>query len=371
MISSQRYRVDQFYAKHLEGNAIEDNPLKKCHIYLPPKYFTQDNQETYYPVIYLLHGYSGDINDLLIISKEEIPKHYPFIYRVILRKFFKNFPTLEQLDNLINTNQLKSFILVQADGSLPIENIFKEKGFNGLISKKGSFYLNSPYTGNYADYIFEDLVNYIDHTYRTIPKKSGRALIGGSMGGFGALLGGILKPDLFSAIAALSPAISWLELFNHQEIIPFYQRIYGKRKAIKLGQQDLDDILDTADLIFSKDVPLLPSIKRDENGNIISFNSKAKEKWMERDLNSLIHKYPNAFHNCALQITCEENDEYGFLAQIQQFNTTLHEKGISADLQIFHDSYASKISPHMIGIVQKLIPGLMFCSKYLSDPIDQ
>ena len=361
-----RYRIDQIHAKSLEGNSIGDSTEKYASIYLPPGYFSPENAQLRFPVIYLLHGYSGDIDDLLIISKNDIPKHYSLLYRLLLRRFFANFPTFEVLDDLIVTGTLKPFILVQPDGSLSLENIYCEKGFNGKIKKKGSLYLNSPYTGRYMDYIFDDVIEYVDSYYRTIPEKSNRALVGASMGGFGALLGGIFKSHLFGSIAALSPSISWLDLVNREEIVPFYRLIYGKRKATKIGRRDLNDILHTVNLVFSKENPLIPSIKRDKNGNFKMLNKKVKSKWKEFDLKFMVERNLNVFDGCNLLITCEETDEYGFKDQIEQFLHTLKSQGISVTVDIFQDRFASRVSPHMIGIVKKILPAFEFCAKNFS-----
>ena len=67
-------------------------------------------------------------------------------------------------------------------------------------------YVDSPGTGRYGEYVFRDVVDYVDRSYRTLPGREGRALAGGSMGGYGALRGGILHPERFGAVAALSCA---------------------------------------------------------------------------------------------------------------------------------------------------------------------
>lgn len=48
--------------------------------------------------------------------------------------------------------------------------------------------------------LISDLIPYIDANYRTISEKSGRALQGFSMGGFGAAMNGFKHHDLFQAI---------------------------------------------------------------------------------------------------------------------------------------------------------------------------
>lgn len=49
-------------------------------------------------------------------------------------------------------------------------------GVNGANSLGGSFYVNSPVTGNWEDYLVNDVITYIDTNYRTLAKSSGRGL---------------------------------------------------------------------------------------------------------------------------------------------------------------------------------------------------
>lgn len=364
---NRRYIVEKFVSSSLLNNKIGDNPEKPYSIYLPPGYFDSSNASLRYPVVYFLHGYAGDIHDLVIISAPEIKTHFPFIFRSLLWKFFKKYLTFEKIDKLIKKGEIHPFILVQPDGSLPIPNIYGQKGLNGLPSKKGCFYLNSPFTGNYGDYVFRDLVSHIDQKYRTMADKEHRALMGGSMGGFGALVGGILYPDQFSAIASLSPAISWLELLNQQMIVPIYSRVYGKKKALRLGQEDVDDILDTADLIFTHNNPLLPSIQRDAEGKIEQMDPEAKKNWEKYDLKQLLKTIDSPYEGISLHINVEESDEYGFADQVREFQQVLDEMRIPHDINIYSNSYAKKVTPHMIGIEISVLPSL----KYVLDRISQ
>jgi S-formylglutathione hydrolase FrmB len=82
---------------------------------------------------------------------------------------------------------------------------------NGRNALGGSLYLNSATTGNWEDYIYHDVVAYIDRNYRTIARSASRGVAGHSMGGSGAILLGIKHADVFSAIYALSPCCLQLE----------------------------------------------------------------------------------------------------------------------------------------------------------------
>jgi len=82
---------------------------------------------------------------------------------------------------------------------------------NGRNAFLGGFYSNSPVTGNWEDYIYRDVVKFIDERYRTIAKHASRGIVGHSMGGYGAFMIAMKHPDVFGAVYALSPCCLGLE----------------------------------------------------------------------------------------------------------------------------------------------------------------
>ena len=59
----------------------------------------------------------------------------------------------------------------------------------------------------WGDYTAIDLVAHSDTTYRTLPTRSGRAIGGLSMGGFGALSLAFTHPDTYGVVGAHSPSL--------------------------------------------------------------------------------------------------------------------------------------------------------------------
>jgi enterochelin esterase family protein len=68
----------------------------------------------------------------------------------------------------------------------------------------GSQYLDSAATGPYMSYLVRELVPEIDRRFRTIARREGRAVVGKSSGGYGALLLCMEHPDVFSACGSHS-----------------------------------------------------------------------------------------------------------------------------------------------------------------------
>ena len=69
----------------------------------------------------------------------------------------------------------------------------------------GSMYSSSVTTGDFEQFIARDLVGYIDAHYRTIPERQSRALVGHSMGGYGATRIGMKHSDVFGSLYIMSP----------------------------------------------------------------------------------------------------------------------------------------------------------------------
>jgi len=135
-------------------------------IYLPPSYRTDRNRR--YPVVYLLHGYTG--SDLGYFGPTGRQLH------VIAERVFGSGAAREMI--LVMPNCMNAF--------------------------GGCMYSNSVTAGDWEGYVAEDLVAYIDKTYRTIPTRDARGLGGHSMGGYGALRIAMKRPDVFAAVYALS-----------------------------------------------------------------------------------------------------------------------------------------------------------------------
>lgn len=146
------YQTDTFTFKG-KKTAIE----KPLTIILPDNYEESKN----YNVVYVLHGFSGNHTDWTKLTN------------------------IEQLADQYNV------IVVNPDGNF------------------GSWYLDSEVdkTSQYETYIAEDVVDYIDSNYSTNRSKTGRAITGLSMGGFGALHIAINHPHRFAAVSAMSAGV--------------------------------------------------------------------------------------------------------------------------------------------------------------------
>lgn len=142
-------------------SAILDASIKYS-VYLPENYVTDST--TRYGVVYLLHGYGDDNNSW---NGEWM-----------------------RVSSIIN--------YLEASGKISPMIYVMPQGFN-------TYYVNR-YNGayNYMDMFAQELIPVIDNTLRTISDKNHRAVIGYSMGGYGALILPSKHPELFSVSVPLS-----------------------------------------------------------------------------------------------------------------------------------------------------------------------
>jgi len=76
---------------------------------------------------------------------------------------------------------------------------------DGWTSVGGSQWVDSAGIGRYGTYLCEEVVPFVDERFPTLAEPGRRALQGKSSGGYGALVTGLARPDLFSWVAAHAP----------------------------------------------------------------------------------------------------------------------------------------------------------------------
>ncbi|MBV8148541.1 MAG: esterase [Candidatus Eremiobacteraeota bacterium] len=159
--------MDFITSEALAGNALGDPANRPVAVYLPPGYDASTSQR--YPALYVLHGYTGNVAAL-----------------VSARPWETN--VFQWADRLIE-RRMPAAIVVAVDG-------FTRLG--------GSQYVDSVHNGSYATYTVRDVIGHVDRNYRTIPREGGRAVLGKSSGGFGAMHLVMEHPGVFAAFASHS-----------------------------------------------------------------------------------------------------------------------------------------------------------------------
>ena len=131
----------------------------KCVIIKPDAY---NKSSKHFPVVYLLHGYSGSYNNWVLNAPD-----------------------------LLHVVDKNKFLVVCPDGAY------------------NSWYFDSPLdtTMKYETNVALEIPAYIDAHYKTIADRKARAITGLSMGGHGALYLAIRHENIFSAAGSMSGGV--------------------------------------------------------------------------------------------------------------------------------------------------------------------
>ena len=168
-------------------------------IYLPPDYET--NATRRYPVVYFLHGYSGNPRAGAVFVKP-------------LDEYIRAGKAPATIAVLVN-GLTASFYCDSQNGKLPVDSV-----------------------------ITQELIPHVDQAYRTIAKREERAVEGFSMGGYGAAHLGFKHPDLFGLVSvrsgALTDSVEWGPLKPPQG---------GRRKMMLSAEKSYFEANDLATVI--------------------------------------------------------------------------------------------------------------------------
>jgi enterochelin esterase family protein len=162
-----RVEIVRFVSAVLHGNPAGDPHERRVPVYLPPSYDREPARR--FPVVFVLTGFTGRGRMLL--------NDHPWS------------PALDDRCDALVAAGMPEMIVVMPD-------CYTRFG--------GSQYLDSAATGRYETHLVDELVPWVDRTYRTLAAREHRGLAGKSSGGFGALRLGMRHPDLFGALACHS-----------------------------------------------------------------------------------------------------------------------------------------------------------------------
>ncbi|MFN2512568.1 MAG: alpha/beta hydrolase [Pyrinomonadaceae bacterium] len=129
-------------------------------VVLPPRYGFIPSRGIRYPVLYLLHGWSGDYNSW---TRQTALLQHAAEYQMI---------------------------------------IVTPEGGNGWYTDSARVS-----SDQYETYVVRELIADVDSRFRTIADRRGRSIAGASMGGYGALKFGFKHPEKFSFAASMSGAL--------------------------------------------------------------------------------------------------------------------------------------------------------------------
>lgn len=285
------------YSPSLEGNLLGDSSRRQVTIYLPPSYDNGDNLA--YPVVYLLHGYTGDNN-------------------------------LWTGGGYISGNIVTSMSSWLKDGKVKEMILVMPNSYNRLW---GSYYTNSTATGNWADFIARDLIQYIDSNYRTLPQRESRGVIGHSMGGYGGMKLGMLYPDVFACMGGMAGSYDLEEQMNSNKgSFAYASTVKGWTQFNLLGYQNKIFFARAAAYAPNPDNPPfycdLPFVYTDDSPRKIIKNQEIYDKFLKHDLHRIAENRLDVLANMrAIYLDCGTNDDA--IENARKFHDKLNNFGVN------------------------------------------
>ena len=259
-------------------------------IVLPPSY--ESNPDSTYPSIYFLHGFGLDYS----------------WYGSVVSVF----------EDMMASGEIRESILIKPDGF--------------VIPYLGSMYTNSDYNGQFEDYIVQDLISHIDGSYNTIDNSSYRAIMGHSMGGYGAVKLSVKFPELFQVAASHSGPIAI------ENVIPDLLPVLLAETGI-LGYQPWNGTVSlfmySASAAFSPDVddwPYYVDLPVDYYGNVID---EVWDLWLGHDALTLAQENLANIQSIRFYMDCGDQDDYLFYNHLTSFSEFLDDENINHVYEIY------------------------------------
>ena len=188
-----------------------------------------------------------------------------------------------------------------------------------IVAPEGrrSFYINSVDNSfRYSDFFLQEFMPYIESRYRVLHSRSGRAITGISMGGYGALRFAFAHPELFSAVSAQSPA---LITQTPQEIDA------TERSGTSLGR--------------------LLGVAFGEPVNI--------PHWKENSVFNLAKRNTPSLRRLAIYFNCGNADDYGFEDGADALHRQLQAEGVKHEFHLYSGDHSlTYFLTHMIEVMQ-------------------
>jgi predicted alpha/beta superfamily hydrolase len=108
----------------------------------------------------------------------------------------------ETADRLIRAGRIPPCILVAVDNSPQ-----RREDYTWEVDPR----YGGGRSADYARFLIEELLPFLDRTYRTRTKATDRTVIGSSLGGLVSLDLGLLHPEVFGRVGSVSPAVWWAD----------------------------------------------------------------------------------------------------------------------------------------------------------------
>lgn len=309
----------QIESTNFAGNKIGVSAVRKFAVYLPAGYDAGDAKR--YPVIYFL------------------PNQFDGDYRAA----FDRHDAQGLFDRAIAAGTIGKFMFVTVDMTTPLGS---------------SWFVNSPVTGNWEDFMIQELMPYIDTNFRTLANRDSRGVVGAFMGGNGAIRYGMKHPDIFGSVYAMHPVGTGSGL-KIMDSLPDWNLMANAKSVDDVRKDGYSTIFTTIFQAFLPDVnkpPLYIDLSARRDGDELVIDSKLIAKARNSFfIESLVPQYadnlkslrgfkfdwarsdPNQDHVYSNQALTHKLNEFGIVHEAEEYNGAWGEPNWGADGRINND----------------------------------
>jgi enterochelin esterase-like enzyme len=185
-------KAEKITSQALAGNLLGDPAERTVYVLLPPGYATSDKR---YPVVYVMPWGDGE------------PTDNAWGFKLAM-------------ESLLRKGEIQEMIVVVPDGTNRI--------WGGSLVRSSTI-------GDYETYITQEVIDYIDAHYRTLPTRDSRGIGGCSNGGTSSMRLGLKYPNVFSVVAATGG-----EWDSSPEVRPDDVETVRRLKELPKNLSDLD-----------------------------------------------------------------------------------------------------------------------------------
>jgi S-formylglutathione hydrolase FrmB len=331
-------RIDEhvFTSELLRGNPLGDPHERPLLVYVPPGYDTEYHPEPdrRYPAVYVIQGYTGQV----MMWRNRTAFRQPFT---------------ETADAVFASGEAPPAIVVYVDA---------------WTAYGGSQFVDSPGTGRYHSYLCDEVVPWVDATYRTLPDRAHRAITGKSSGGYGAMITPMLRPDLFAALAthagdaqfeACYPAeFPKVARLLRDEYAGDYQAFLADHASRLHGTKDSDDVLIEMyayAAAYSGNPDGTVSMPFDDTGALVP---EVWSRWLDRDPVRMAAHHGEALRSLtAIWIDAGRADEYYLDLGATAFANEVEKAGATCTLELFDGAHGG-LTYRYPGAIRELVLAL-------------
>ena len=204
---------------------------RRMNIYLPASY---DGKKRF-PVLYLLHGSGNDENGWLELGA-----------------------AARIMDNLAASGKIVPMIVVMPNGNIGAQAAPGETSDNLRFRPVSSDRIPNPYRPLTFEETMPEIVGYVDSHFKTIPKKTSRAVAGLSMGGGQTLRIGMDFPDMFDYYGLFSAGLRRLDDRDGERAFQEFDEALLRQK--KAGYKLYWIEIGTDDFLYERNIRLMRSM---------------------------------------------------------------------------------------------------------------